>query len=55
MEGSSIIKKKKKKNEETIDHLLIHCAKTGVLWEMFFSLVGVSWVLPSSVKETFLN
>ena len=55
------LEKKKQKiklmfmNEETIDHLLINCAKTRVLWEIFFSLVRVFWVLPLSIKETLLN
>ena len=28
--------------EGTIDHLLLRCPKTGVLWELLFTLVGVS-------------
>ena len=42
-------------NEETIDHLLLHCSRTKVLWDLLFTLFGVSWVLPSSVKETLLS
>ena len=39
----------------TIDHLLLHCAKTRVLWNHFFSLFGVSWILSCSIKETLLG
>ena len=38
-----------------VDHLLLHCAKTWVLWNLFFSLFGVSWILSCSMKETLLG
>ena len=41
--------------EESIDHLLIHCTKTRVLWELLFTFFGVLWVLHSSVKEILLR
>ena len=40
---------------ETVDHLLLHCVKTRVLWNLIFSLFGVAWVLSCSVKETLLR
>ena len=32
--------------EESIDHLLVHCSKAKVLWDHLLGLVGVSWVFP---------
>ena len=40
---------------ETVDHLLLHCVKTRVLWNLLFSLFGVSWTLSCTVKETLLG
>ena len=28
--------------EETVNHLLLHCAKTRELWELLFALFGIS-------------
>ena len=28
--------------EETIDHLLIHCKSAKMLWDLFLSIVGIS-------------
>ena len=41
--------------DETIDHLLIHCTKSKVLWDLLFTLFSVQWVLPLSVKEVLLG
>ena len=40
---------------ETMDHLLLYCVKTWALWNLFFSLFGVTWVLSGSVKETLIG
>ena len=41
--------------EETIDRILIHCVKARVLWNLVFSLFGMLWTLPSSVKDMLLG
>ncbi|RVW34286.1 putative ribonuclease H protein [Vitis vinifera] len=41
--------------EETVDHLLLHCVKTRVLWNLLFSLFGISWTLSCTVKTTLLG
>ncbi|RVW71739.1 ADP-ribosylation factor 1 [Vitis vinifera] len=41
--------------EETINRILVHCPKARVLWDLVFSLFGVNWVLPLTVKDTFLE
>ncbi|WKA03436.1 hypothetical protein VitviT2T_021543 [Vitis vinifera] len=41
--------------EETINHILIHCPKARVLWNLVFSLFGVNWVLPLTVRDTLLG
>ena len=41
--------------EESTNHILIHCTKTRVLWELLFALFGVIWVLPCSVREALLG
>ena len=40
--------------EETVDHLLIHCTKARLLWDLLLAIFGVPWVFPLSVRETLL-
>ena len=41
--------------EESIDHIPMHCSKARVLWELLFALFGVTWVLPFSVRDTLIE
>ena len=41
--------------EESINHIIIHCSKARVLWELVFVLFGVMWVLPYSARDTLLG
>lgn len=34
--------------EEFVDHILLHCAPTSVLWQLIFSLFEIVWVIESS-------
>ena len=43
------------KEEKSDDHIFIHCDKTRVVWHLLFSLFGVSWMLPSLVRETLYS
>ena len=41
--------------EKSVDHLLIHCDVAHDLWHFVFSLFGVPWVLPSTLKDVLLT
>ncbi|RVW40781.1 Transposon TX1 uncharacterized 149 kDa protein [Vitis vinifera] len=44
-----------KENEESADHILIHCGKTRKLWTVVLSSFGVVWVFPNSVRNLLLE
>ena len=37
--------------EETVDHLLVHCRWVSALWDLALSLMRISWVQPSNVRH----
>ena len=41
--------------EETINHILIHCTVVRVLWDIILGLFGVQWAFPESVKEVLFS
>ena len=41
-------------DEETIDHLLIHCSRAKMLWDLIFSIADSNWVFPLTVCQFLL-
>ena len=37
--------------EETLNHLLVHCPKIRMLWELILAIVGFGWVFPFSIRQ----
>ena len=42
-------------NGEDIDHLLLHCKKAKMLWDLLLTIVGASWVFPKTVIQMLLS
>ena len=40
--------------EETIDHLLIHCSRAKMLWDLLLSIIDSNWVFPLTVRQSLL-
>ena len=43
------------KAEDELNHLLFHCSSIKGLWEGLFSILGIAWVCPYSIKELFMG
>ena len=41
-------------HEETIDHLLIHCSRAKMLWDLLLAITEANWVFPSTVRQLLL-
>ena len=42
-------------DKEDINHLLLHCKKYRMLWDLLLSIVDTSWVVPDSVIQMLLS
>ena len=40
--------------EETIDHLLIHCSTAKMLWNLLLAIADYKWVFPLTVRQALL-
>ena len=40
--------------EETVNHLLVHCVWVSSLWQLGLSLMGVCWVQPRKVHDVLV-
>ncbi|RVX21093.1 putative ribonuclease H protein [Vitis vinifera] len=41
--------------EESVNHILLHCTVVRVLWDIVFGLVDVKWVFPETVKDVLVS
>ena len=41
--------------DESVDHLLLHCSKARLLWDLLLAIVGVNWVFSLTVREALLS
>ena len=37
--------------EETVNHILIHCTVVKVLWDIVIDLFGIQWIFPETIKD----
>ena len=41
-------------NEKTINHLLIHCSRAKMLWDLLLAITDSNWVFPRTVRQRLL-
>ena len=44
-----------KGSEESVDHILIYCNKTRMLWIVFLTSFGLVWVFSNLVRNPLLE
>lgn len=44
-----------KGDEESVNHLMLHCPVASELWNLVFGLMNLSWVMRRSVKDLLLT
>ena len=38
-----------------MNHLLVHCSKARLLWDLMLTLVGVKWAFPLTATEILIS
>ena len=41
-------------NEETVDHLFIHCSRAKMLWDLFLAITDYNWVFPLTIRQVLI-
>lgn len=44
-----------KEEEDKVDHILLHCSKAIILWQLIQALCGIKWVKHSLVRKALLS
>ena len=42
-------------DEESVHYILLHCPAVSPLWDLFFSIVGLSCVLPKTINDAHIS
>ena len=44
-----------KGEEESTNHILLHCLKVSMLWHLILAIFDVQWVMPFSIKDALIS
>lgn len=43
------------KHSESVKHLFLHCTVGAAVWNMFFAIFGLTWVMPNTIKDAYVS
>lgn len=44
-----------KNDEESVDHILLHCPFSSMIWDKIWNLMSLDWVPPTTIQLFFLS